>query len=103
MSDVAARLSAAVGGTGQRKTAKKIKDYEGQTLTFVSIKEVQGGKFGASVIATVFEGDGTETEVWTTKVSGKQLQEVNDQLPLDLKVVGFDTPYGTRGIKLELA
>jgi len=102
--DLASRLSSAAGaGDGERKTAKKIKQYEDQVLTFVSIKEVDAGKFGPSVIATVLDTEGNEEEVWTTSVSGTQLKEVNDQLPLDLKVVGFDTGYGTRGIKLELA
>jgi hypothetical protein len=101
MSDVAARLAQASGG-GVKKDfppAKKIREFDGQTVTVFSAKAVDGGKFGESVIATYILEDGSEVDVWQTGNSGRQLQEVKDLLPLELKVESFDTEFGNKGFK----
>jgi hypothetical protein len=102
MSDVAARLARA-GRGGVKKDlppAKRIREFDGQTVTVFSVKTVStGGKYGDSIIATYILEDGSEVDVWQTGNSGKQLKEVADLLPLELKVESFDTEFGNRGYK----
>lgn len=97
--DFAARLARA-GGGGTRREAKKIKEFDGQVVTVASIKTVDaGGKFGPSVIATYVTAEGDEVDVWQTGNSGRQLTEIADFLPKELKVESFDTDFGNRGYK----
>lgn len=103
MSDIAEKLANAAGGGGSKRDAVKIREFAGQTLTVVSIKKVTGGRFGESIIATGFNAAGEEVDVWTTSVSGRQLEAVESELPQDFKVISFPTDYGNTGIRLELA
>jgi hypothetical protein len=100
--DFAARLARA-GGSGTAKKdlppAKRIREFDGQVVTVASVKTVSGGKFGDSVIATYIDDEGNETDVWQTGNSGKQLKEIADFLPRELKVESFDTDFGNRGYK----
>ena len=91
------------GGSTERKPAVKINGFEGQVLSVISFKEVSGGKYGPSTLATTINASGEEVDVWLGQVAAAQVKEIASQLPLDLKVVGFDTGYGTRGFKFELA
>jgi hypothetical protein len=100
--DFAARLAAAGGGTGTKKDlppAGRIKEFVGQTVTVTGIKTVTGGKFGDSIIAQYVDADGNEGEFWTTPNSGRQLKEVADFLPQDLKVETFESEKGNNGYK----
>jgi hypothetical protein len=100
--DFAARLAAAGGGSGTKKNlppAGRIKEFVGQTVTVTGIKEVAGGKFGPSVLASYVDAEGNEGEFWTTPNSGRQLKEVADYLPQDLKVETFESEKGNNGYK----
>jgi hypothetical protein len=107
MSDVAARLAQASGG-GVKKDfppAKRIKEFDGQTVTVFGIKTFpskfknQDGTAKTSVLATYILEDGSEVDVWQTPNSGNQLQQVADLLPLELKVESFENEGGNDGFK----
>jgi hypothetical protein len=101
MSDVAEALASA-GGGGTKKDfppARKVREFDGQVVTVVSIKQFPGGKFGTSVLATILDAEENAYDVWQTGVSGRQLIAIEGTLPQDLKVESFDTDFGNRGYK----
>jgi hypothetical protein len=102
MSDVAAALSAAGGGgtTKDFPPARKVREFDGQVVTVVSIKQFPDSKFGGtSVLATILDAEENAYDVWQTGVSGRQLLAIENTLPQDLKVESFDTDFGNRGYK----
>jgi hypothetical protein len=102
MSDLAERLNKAAGGgdAQEGEEDRRIAEFTGQTVTVVSFEE-KPTKFGPKVIATILDAEGNEVVILTTPTSGRQVKEVADQLPLELKVVSFDSNFGP-GYKFEL-
>ena len=97
MSDVAARLDKAAGGGGG------ISSFDGQTVNVVSIEKTPSTfKPGETAVkATILDANGNEAQVYVTPTGARQLLEVEDVLPLELKVVSFPGQFGKTGYKFE--
>jgi hypothetical protein len=101
VSDLAERLAKATGGKG----GGGLSVYEGQTLTVASIEAVasqyQKGTNVARVAALTEAGE--EVSFIATPTASRQLFEIEDTLPQELKVVSFSGQGGNKGYKFELA
>jgi hypothetical protein len=90
------RLNRSAGG-GSRPS-----EYEGQVLNWVSI-ETEPSPFRkgeVSVKALAVTPEGNEVEMYVTPTMGRQLQELEEDLPLELGVLGFPGQFGNKGYKL---
>jgi hypothetical protein len=89
------RLAKAAGG------GDKLSNYDGQVVTVAAItKEPSSFKKGETAVkATLITEDGNESELYVTPTAARQLLEIEEDLPLDLRVQSFPGQFGKTGYK----
>lgn len=97
--DVQAILDSANNGDWQ-----KAEDFDGQVLTIIDY-EVETGGHGEFLIIDVVTEDGDEAKLSNGGKLAAQVQALRaaDKLPIELRVVGSKTRYGTMSYFFELA
>ncbi len=97
MGSLSERLKSAAGG------GLRMADFDGQTVTVVSIEKEPSpfDKTKTSVRATIIDAEGNEVSFYVTPTSASQLIEVEDELPLELRVVSFPGQFGKTGYLFE--
>jgi len=92
--DLNERLAKAAG------SGARMSDYVDQVVTVLSIEKEPSPftKGETSVKATVLAGD-DEVTFYTTPTATRQLLEIEDEIPCDLRIESFPGQFGKTGYK----
>lgn len=103
MGDLSKKLADAAGA------AARIGDFDGQTINVLSIEANDSpfpdakAKGQMQVVVTALDGDGNEVTFFATPTAGRQLIAIEEDLPVELRVVSFPGQFGKTGYKFEEA
>lgn len=96
MGETLAQRLAKSAGSGDRMS-----NYDGKIITVIAIETepsaFQKGTLAVKVIGT--DEDGDQVSFYATPTAGRQLQEIEDLLPTDLRVTSFAGQFGKTGYK----
>lgn len=101
MSDSVEEILAAASAGGDWQKAG---DFVGQTLTIIEYEVLEGAN-GEYLVIDVVTEDGEEAKLSNGGKLAAQVQALRaaDKLPIELRVVGKKTQYGTMSYYLEVA